>query len=302
MKIVALKPYIEILKETFPGNEFFSTDEGCTDAEVLIGSPNNFTDDILDRMPNIKWIQSLIAGYDKIDREYLKKRNIILTNSKDIYSVPIAEDVLCKILIHNTNAMRYIEGQKSHTWVKSFPRKEFSGQTVGILGTGSIATEIAKRLHGFDVKVIGYKRSPVLMQPYFDDVFAGKKGLEHVLSSSDYIVVTVDLNKDTYHMINKDNLRLLKSDAAIINIARGNVKNQKDLIEFLKENKDSYAGLDVYDVEPLTEDSELWSMDNVYMTPHVSGITKENKERLTNLVLKNVQNYIDGEQLINIVK
>lgn len=137
---------------------------------------------------------------------------------------------------------------------------------------------------------------------YFDEILSGKKGLDYLMSSSDYIIVTVDLNKESYHMINKDNLKLMKESASIINIARGSIINQEDLKRVLKNKEISYAGLDVFEVEPLPTDDELWDMDNVYITPHASGIVKNNKDRIADLVVSNIQRFIDNEKLAYVVK
>lgn len=301
MKISIFKPYLQYVSEIFPEIEFIDAEEECPESEVLIGEPNHITKEKLEKLPNIKWIQCLRAGFDTIDIEYIKKRNITYTNAKDIYSVPIAEDVICKMLMHNTNALSYLQNQKNHTWTRGLRRKEFCSQTVGIIGTGSIATEIAKRLQGFGVNVIGYKRTPVTALPYFNEVYSGQKALDLVLSISDYIIITVDLNKETYHMINKDNLKLMKKEASIINIARGSVINQKDLTEVLKNKEISYAGLDVFETEPLSEDDELWDLDNVYITPHASGVVKNNKDRLKKLIADNIKRYVENDKLANIV-
>lgn len=301
MNIIVIKPYIEILQKTFPDIKFYRTDEECSDADAIIGLPDDFNKEILEKHHNIKWVQGLLAGYDMLDLDYFRQRKITYTNAKDIFSIPIAEDVICKILIHNTNALKYIHNKNQKVWQGSYERRELFGQTVGIIGTGSIATEVAKRLQGFGVKVIGYKRTPVISQPYFEEIYTGKKGLDNLISQSDYIVVTVDLNKDTYHMINKDNLKLMKKNSSIINIARGSVINEKDLTESLKNGDIAYAGLDVFEKEPLPEDSEIWNLDNVYMTPHTSGIVKGIKDKFTKLIIENVQRFIDNETLANIV-
>jgi len=302
MKIIIDKMFYEIACDAFPEIEFYKEIEECLEAEALIGEPNNFKPEILNKMPNLRWIQSFRAGYDTIDMEYMSKRKITFCNGKDIFSVPIAEDVVCKILMHNTNALKHVENQKSHIWNQGIKRVELCGQTIGIIGTGSIATEIAKRLQGFGVKVIGYKRNPVLTMAYFNEVFSGKKGLEYLMTNSDYIIVTVDLNKETYHMINRNNLKFMKKSASIINIARGSIINQEDLKEALKNNAISYAGLDVFETEPLPGDDQLWDIKNVYMTPHISGIVKDNKSKWTKLIIMNIQSFIDNEKMANIVK
>lgn len=302
MKIIIHKKYLELVSEKFPNIEFCTEIDDCPEAEAIIGEPMDFVPEKLDKLPNLRWIQSFRTGFDSIDLDYMKRRNITFCNGKDIYAIPIAEDVICKILMHNTNALTFLKNQKEHKWEPFQKRKEFKGQTVGIIGTGSIATEIAQRLQGFGVKVLGYKRSPVSSMAYFDEIHSGKRGLEYLMTNSDYIIVTVDLNKESHHMINKENLKYMKDTASIINIARGSVINQEDLKVALKNKKISYAGLDVFEVEPLPVDDELWDMENVYITPHASGIVKNNKERIANLVVANIQRFIDGEKLAYVVK
>lgn len=302
MKIIIHKRYYPIVKEAFPHIQFYTDIDDCPEAEALIGDQAEFKRENLEKLPKLRWIQSFRAGYDSLDLDYIRKRSIKFCNGKDIYSIPIAEDVVCKILIHNTNALTFLKNQKEHKWDPYQKRTELRGQTIGIIGTGSIATEIAKRLQGFGVKVIGYKRTPLVTMAYFDEIQSGKKGLEYLLSNSDYVIVTVDLNKETYHMINKENLKLMKETASIINIARGSVINQKDLKEALKNKTISYAGLDVFEVEPLPEEDDLWDMENVYITPHASGIVKNNKKRIADLVISNIQKFMDNEKLINEVK
>lgn len=301
MKIIIDEHFLDMAKKTFPHIEFYTDPGECPDAEALIGQPEAMKVEILEKLPRLRWLQLFRAGYDMIDVDYIRKRGIILTNGKDIFPIPIAEDVVCKILMHSTNAFKYIENKKSRTWDNKLKRTELNGQVVGIIGTGSIATEIAKRLQPFGVKLIGHKRTPVLSMPYFDEIYSGQNGLEHVMEVSDYIVVTADLNPSTYHMINNTNLKFMKETASIINIARGSIINEKDLKEALKNKSISYAGLDVFEVEPLPLDDELWSMDNVYLTPHSSALVKNNKSRWEKLIVQNIKNFIDNEKLINVV-
>lgn len=301
MKIIIDEHFYDVIAKKFPNIEFYTKVEQCPEAEALIGQPEMMKNELLEKLPNLRWLQLFRAGYDMIDIDYIRKREITLCNGKDIFSIPIAEDVVCKILMHNTNALKYLENKKSRIWDATLKRTELKGQTIGIIGTGSIAIEIAKRLQAFGVNILGYKRTPVLSIPYFDEIYSGVKGLKHVMQVSDYVVVTADLNKSTYHMINKDNLLLMKETASIINIARGSIINQEHLKEVLKSKSISYAGLDVFEVEPLPNDDELWGFDNVYITPHASALVKNNKERWEKLIIQNINNFVDNEKLINVV-
>lgn len=301
MKIIIDKHFYDAISREFPDIEFHTEHEQCPDAEALIGQPEAMKVEMLEKLPKLRWLQLFRAGYDMIDTDYIRKRGITLTNGRDIFSIPIAEDVVCKILMHSTNALKYVENKKTHTWDNKLKRTELNGQTIGIIGTGSIAAEIAKRLNPFGVRILGYKRTPVLTLPNFDEIYSGKRGLEYVMSVSDYVIVTADLNKGTYHMINRDNLKLMKETASIINIARGSIINQEDLKEALENELISYAGLDVFEVEPLPGDDEFWDLDNVYLTPHASALVKNNKARWEKLIVQNIKNFVDNEKLINVV-
>jgi phosphoglycerate dehydrogenase-like enzyme len=301
MKIIIDEHFYDMATKAFPNIEFFKNASECPDAEALIGQPDAMDVGILEKLPKLRWLQLFRAGYDMIDTDYIRKRDITLTNGKDIFSIPIAEDVVCKILMHSTNAFKFIENKQSKIWDNKLKRVELNGQTIGLIGTGSIATEIAKRLKPFGVKLLGHKRTPVLSMPYFDEIYSGKSGLDYVMSNSDYIIITADLNNSTYHLVNKDNLKLMKETASIINIARGSIINEDDLTEVLKNKSIAYAGLDVFEVEPLPFDDELWDLDNVYLTPHASALVKNNKSRWETLIVQNIKNFIENEKLINVV-
>ncbi|HCX62735.1 D-2-hydroxyacid dehydrogenase [Sedimentibacter sp.] len=302
MKIIIDKHFYEIVAKEFPEIDFYTEIDQCPEAEAVIGQPELMQKESLEKLPDLRWLQLFRAGFDMLDMDYIRKRGLILCNGKDIFSIPIAEDVVCKILMHNTNAFKYLENKKSHIWDNHLKRNELNGQTVGIIGTGSIATEIAKRLQPFGVNILGYKKTPVISMPFFDEIYSGKKGLEFVMSNSDYLVVTADLNKGTYHLINKDNIKLMKETSSIINIARGAIINEGDLKDALRNKVISYAGLDVFEVEPLPENDDLWDMDNVYITPHACALVKQNKYRWEKLIIKNIKNFIENETLINVVK
>ena len=116
MKIIIHKKYFDIVSERFPDIQFYTEIDDCPEAEALIGEPMDFVPEKLDKLPNLRWIQSFRTGYDSIDLNYMRKRNITFCNGKDIYAVPIAEDVVCKILMRNTNALTFIKNQKEHKW------------------------------------------------------------------------------------------------------------------------------------------------------------------------------------------
>lgn len=280
--------------------EFVTEVEDSFDADVIIVEPTFVIEENIKKYKNLKWIQSIRAGFDTVDFSILNKRNITFTNAKDVYSISIAEDVIGKILALNRNTFSFLKNMELKEWKPNFNAYELYKTTVGIVGMGSIAREIAKRIKAFDAKVIGYRRN-YREEEYFDEVYVGEAGLNKLLQESDYVILTVSLNEGTKGLINLDKLNLMKDSALLINIARGDVVVQADLIKALKMKKIRGAGLDVFTPEPLPKDSELWSLDNVFITPHCSAASFEINNRLTDLVIENLKRYQNKQELLNIV-
>src|SRR5690554_314507 len=288
------------LQAKFPNVKFETEVEHSYDAEVMVVEPYFVKEENIKNYPNLKWIQSYRAGFDTVDFSILEKQNITFSNAKDIYSIAIAEDVIAKILVLNRNVRTYLKNMKNKEWKPNFNEPEIYNSTVGIVGTGSIAKEIAKRIKAFGTTVLGYRRSnkPV---DHFDEILVGEAGLHELLKRSDYVVLTVPLNDETRGMINKDTLKLIKSNSLLINIARGDVVVQDDLIEALENGTIRGAGLDVCSPEPLPADSKLWELENVYLTPHCSAASPHISTRLTEMIIENLSRYIEGKEVLNIV-
>ncbi len=166
--------------------------------------------------------------------------------------------------------------------------KEISHSTLGILGMGRIGKAVLKRAKGFDMNVIFNSRRQ-------HDVDARYVDLDSLLSQSDFLVVTVDLNKDTYHMLDYSKLTKMKSSAFLINASRGAIINQADLVKVLSEGKIAGAALDVFEKEPLGPDDPLTKFSNVVLTPHLGSATRETREKMAEVAVKNLINCLRGE-------
>lgn len=274
--------------------------ENSYDCEAVFVSPDFINKENLSKYPSLKWIQLLTAGFDVADLNAARERKIIVTNAKGVYSIPIAEDVIAKILMLNKNIKHYLRQMDGAIWNQLSKESEIEGSTVGILGTGSIGQEIAKRIAAFNTHIIGYNQSGRFVE-YFDEIVTGSEGLNSLLSKSDYVIVSLPLNKGTKFLINKENLLLMKENAIIINIARGEIINQDDLIEALENKIIKGAGLDVVYPEPLAKDSKLWKLDNVFITPHNSFSSPKTTKRLISLIIENLNNYINEKELKNYI-
>jgi len=292
---------IKQMIEDFSMVEFVDTIDDPKIEVAMVPWASFITEENLSKLPNLKWIQLLSAGYDGTDFNLLKLHNIIYTNAKDIYHISIAEDVLTKILVLNRNYRVYLENMKQGIWKPIRREPELYGSTVGILGTGSIGKEIAKRLKSFDTYIIGYRKANV-KEDYFDEIVTGDAGVDSLLSRSDYVIVTLPLNNETESFLTKEKLSLMKSNAIFINIARGKVVDQDALTDLLREKRIRGAGLDVTTPEPLPKEHELWQMPNVIITPHNSSSSNHLISRLTKLMTENLSKYLNQEELKFIVK
>jgi len=249
--------------------------------------------------PNLKWIQLLSAGVNQVPTEEVLKRNILVTNNRGGYSIPIAEWIVLKTLEMFKNSKEFFEKQKNKVWKVNTHLLELYGKTVGFIGTGSIAKEAAKRFEGFGVNIIGINTSGKKVE-HFHKCYSIDK-INDVVKDCHIIVIAVPYTEKTHHLINKQVFESMNDGTYIINIARGSIIDEEALIENLKSGKIKKAALDVFEKEPLPEDSPLWEMDNVYITPHNSWVSEMVYKRRYNITYENLKRYKNNEELLNII-
>ena len=237
---------------------------------------------------NLKYIQLTSSGFDRIPMDYIKENNISIFNARGVYSIPMAEFAISGVLgLYKQNRF-FSKNQSKHKWIKHRELIELFGKTVCIVGCGSVGTECAKRFSAFGCKVIGTDLFPC-ENSSCEQIYPIDE-LKSLLPQSDIVIITLPLAKDTKHLFNKDMLNNCKQGAVLVNIARGAIIDTNALIEALANNLGG-AVLDVFEEEPLAEDSPLWDMDNVILTPHNSFVGDGNNERLFNLIYENLKNY-----------
>lgn len=237
----------------------------------------------------LKFIQLTSAGFDRVPIEYIKRKKIKIYNAKGVYSTPISEWVVLRILEIYKKIREFENLQKKHKWEKIRDLEELTGKVVGILGYGDIGKEIAKRLKPFGVKIFVYDIRDVkdeLIEKRYNT-----KNINEFLKNIDILVISLPLNEKTKGMLDFKKLKYMKKDSILINISRGEVIKEKDLIRILKGKKFKGVYLDVFENEPLPSDSPLWNFENVYITPHNSFISEKINDRLFDLILKNLKNF-----------
>ena len=298
ISLICRKEYmLQQLEESFP-QTVISESFSQTDAEVLIADPSELTKKNLSSLTNLKLVISSRAGFDAADTDWMKQQKIIFCNSRGLYSQPIAEFIVERILAFSTNSLQYYQQQLKHQYQTISQRELLSELTIGFLGTGSIAQYAASLLAVFHPNVIGYKRTHVSELKNFDNIFYPGQ-LKEFLGKSDIVVVTVDLNQSTYHILGEKEFCWMKNGATLINVARGSIINEHSLIESLRNGKLAYAALDVFEDEPLPISSPLWNMNNVLITPHASGICSSNHMLFTKMVIDDIRRWEKGIQLVN---
>ena len=245
----------------------------------------------LEDFSSLKYIQLTSAGFDRVPLEVIKKRGIIINNARGVYSIPMAEWALARILERYKNLISFNLNQKQSVWEKDRNLREVNGTPVAIVGAGNIGQEVAKRLSAFGTHITGYD---VFLgeRRYFEDVHH-VDALRSEIQNYDIIVLTAPLTDETKHMISSTILESMKEGAILVNIARGGLVDTSALIDVLKKRTDIYAALDVFEEEPLPVSSPLWSMENVVVSPHNSFVSNGNNERMFSVIYNNLKQYLN---------
>lgn len=274
----------------------FSND--MIDVDVLVCyNPFNTLD--ISKLENLKLIQLTSVGIDQVPIGILKDRNIILTNNKGGYSIPIGEWIVLKLLELFKNSKGFYKKQLEKVWKVDTSLLELHGKTIGFIGTGSIAVEAAKRLKGFEVKILGTNTKGTDTE-YFDKCYS-IDNLKDMLKECDAVVISIPYTDKTHHLVNDEVFKSMKDGVYLVNIARGSIIDEKSLIQNLQNGKIKGAALDVFEKEPMDKDNPLWEMDNVIVTPHNSWVSEMGNVRRFNIIYENLKRFKTGETLLNIV-
>ncbi|MFN6486519.1 MULTISPECIES: D-2-hydroxyacid dehydrogenase [unclassified Nostoc] len=255
---------------------------------------------VLAAAPGIRWQQTPSAGVNHILTPIFLEHDIILTNGAGVHAIPISEFVLSLILYHAKQLRELQADHDQRKWEKSWlVLPELANSTVLILGTGNIGQAIAARIKPFGARVWGGRRRPEPL-PNFDKI-VGTNEWHALLPEVDYIIVATPLTPETKALIDETVLRLLPSHAYLINVGRGAVVDESALTKALTEGWIAGAGLDTVSIEPLPPESPLWSLPNLFITPHTSAISPALKGRITDLFLDNLERYRGNKPLRNVV-
>jgi phosphoglycerate dehydrogenase-like enzyme len=272
----------------------------------------------LDLAPNLRWVQFHSAGIEQMLESEMWHSDILLTSASGIHGPNMGQYVMAQILSWANRTPSWLYYQHRGEWPPGrwdkFLPDELRGRTLGILGYGSIGREVARLAKAFGMTVLASKRDardvkdhgytlPGTGDP--EGVMADRiypaAAARSMVAECDYVVITLPLTPATRALVNEELLRAMKPSAFLVNVGRGGVVDEAALIKALKKRWIAGAGLDVFETEPLPEDNPLWSLDNVLISPHVSGFTPYYDDRVVDLFSENLRRYLAGERLINLV-
>ncbi|WP_349409508.1 D-2-hydroxyacid dehydrogenase [Pseudalkalibacillus sp. SCS-8] len=262
-------------------------------ADVLLSYGEDLTPQLIHQAERLKWIHILSAGLDKMPFEAIGERGILVTNARGIHQVPMAEYTIGMMLQVIRNLALVQQNQKDKVWDRRIKMDELHGKTIGVLGAGAIGQEIGRLAKAFQMKTIGMNRSGSPVE-HFDEMFTQNE-LEDNLDRVDFLVNVLPKTDETSQLLKKEHFERMQDHAVFINIGRGTTVDEKGLIEALKENQIAHAVLDVMETEPLPEESVLWNMENVTITPHISGITPKYQDRAIEQFEANLHVFQTGE-------
>jgi phosphoglycerate dehydrogenase-like enzyme len=257
----------------------------------------------------LRWVHTGAAGVGGSLHEEMRASDVEFTNSAGVYAEPMAEHALAMILHFARGLDVATSGQRDREWThprlagEGGPVREIAGRTLGIVGYGGIGKALARKASALGMWVRAIRRTPGALPPESLpaelEALTGPEGLSDLLAASDYVVLAVPETPETTQLIGRKELEPMREGTVLINLARGGLVDESALTDALLERRLRGAGLDVFGREPLDPDSLLWELENVLITPHVSGMSERFWERETELVIENIRRYLAGRKLVN---
>jgi phosphoglycerate dehydrogenase-like enzyme len=269
--------------------------------------------------PRLRWVQLHFAGLERaLQQPIIQSEQVVVTSASGIHAQQIANYCLMMMLAFNFKLPRMLQNQRVHGWPEDryaiFEPEDMHRMTLGIAGYGSIGRELARLAKALGMRVLAtkrdVKRSSETNVDYALDGIGDPKGeipdriypgeaLPTMAAECDFLVLAVPYTEDTHHMVDARVLEAMKASGILINIARGGVVDEEALAAALREKQIGGAALDVFETEPLPQDSPLWDMNNVIISPHVAGNSLHYHQKVADLFTENLQRYLENRPLLN---
>lgn len=291
----------ELLEERFTVLDDSTVGQHTRDVVAVFTTPSTpVTPSFLDKYPSLKVVGNCAVGYDNVDLKACKERGVRVGNTPNTLNDTTADMAMALLL---AVARRVVEGDKMSRdpAIRTFPfdwyGTQVSGTTAGIIGMGRIGFEVAKRLRGFDMKVLYYGRS---RKPLETETAVGANfvpNLHDMLGQSDYVILVAPATPETCHMMSDKEFGSMKKSGIFVNISRGSLVDQEALVRALESGTIGGAGLDVTSPEPLPVGHSLFSFPNVVITPHTGSATTHTRRQMFVRTIENIEAALRGEEM-----
>jgi phosphoglycerate dehydrogenase-like enzyme len=295
---------LSALQNEFPGCEITTeTDDAIGTAQLQkidgVFTEEPLPDSLVQRMPNLQWLHVTRGGVSAYLTPEVKARPIQVTGSKGIHGAVFSEFALACILALVKKLPQCIQAQKQKKWQKLVP-VEIDGMTLGIVGLGTAGSELARKAKALGMRVVATKRTAAPKPDHVDEL-GTPDFLPRLLVESDFVVLLLASVPSTFNIIGENELRMMKRSAYLINLTGGRAIEEALLVRALKEGWIAGAALDAFARQPLPQDSELWSLPNVIVTPRIGGISSQKWPAILPIFRENLHRFIAGEPLHNLV-
>ncbi|MFB6106973.1 MAG: D-2-hydroxyacid dehydrogenase [Halobacteriaceae archaeon] len=270
-------------------------DEGVAACEAVV------TFAYIEAYDDLEWVHTIQAGYDRFPLERFRERGVTLTNSTGIHGTTVGESALAMMLALARRLHRHVANQQDREWVRLDWDDAFTvfDERCCVVGLGTLGRGVATRADGVGMTVVGVRRTPAV-PPTVREVYTPDRLLEAVADAR-FVVVTTPLTPETEGLIDAEAFAAMREDAYLVNVARGAVVDESALVDALDDGEIAGAALDVFEEEPLPEESPLWGHEDVIVSPHNAGWTAEYYEDVARLVRASVHNLASGEDPVNVV-
>lgn len=271
--------------------------ENCEKVQILICRDRDVTTDVLDLFHSLEWIFIVSDGIDRLPFAELERRRIRVANTPNLSNESISDYVIGAMMTFSCGFWQLMQYQMECRWKPYAMTKPLKDQTVLIAGTGKIGQEIARKAQTFSMHVYGISKSRKDIK-YFERI-EGLESLEVLCSKADYVVCTLPLTKETQYLFDRKVFSCMRETAVFINVSRGGLVVEEDLADCLVKKQITGAVLDVFAVEPLPQDSPLWSIENLVVTPHSSGRVENFLGKALDIFCENLAAYCRDKTLIS---
>jgi phosphoglycerate dehydrogenase-like enzyme len=274
-----------------------------TDADAYIG---NITSAQVRAGKNLKWVGVMSAGVEHVlfpedGSSDLRNSSIVLTNNKIVQGPEIADHALAMLLMLSRDLYKLYRNDQQQLWdPRTFHGIELNGKTAVVIGVGGIGTQIAIRANAFGMNVIGVDPEDKPFLPFIRKVVKPDQ-LDEVIPEADAVFISVPDTPKSHKMMGSREFELMKKNSYFIAVSRGGIYDMPALVKALDEKRLAGAGVDVTDPEPLPKDHPLWRFPNAIITPHIAGRSDRDHDRMIGTIRENVQRFVEGKPLINVV-